>query len=142
MIPGMRLSLVLAAALVAAGGALAANPQQVSLDMDGDRRPDRAELRAAPGEEYYELVITLSSKPKVEHRLYPGPLNRLPVMGLTRVAPGRHATLCSKGYADCGPDEPKSVVLAHDGLDFYLEESANSYVYWDGKAFQRVWISD
>jgi hypothetical protein len=65
-------------------------------------------------------------------------------MGIRAVRPGSCRTACGKGYAACEAGEPIVLRLKHWAIDFFKEESANSFFYWEGRAasFRKVWISD
>lgn len=72
------------------------------------------------------------------------PLEYFEVMGIRAVKPGSYRTACGKGYAECERGEPRVLRLRNWSIDFFKEESANSFFYWDGRAtaFKQVWISD
>ena len=68
----------------------------------------------------------------------------LQVMGIKPVPSGEYTTACGKGYFDCQPGEPERIRLPHMGIEYFKEESAASYFYWDAATHQflRVWIRD
>ncbi|MBZ5588165.1 MAG: hypothetical protein LAO05_06340 [Acidobacteriia bacterium] len=68
----------------------------------------------------------------------------LDAMGIALAAPGEYRTACGKGYVDCEPGESEELMLQRPAIDYFKEESANSFFYWDDRAasFKRVWISD
>lgn len=65
-------------------------------------------------------------------------------MGIALASAGVYKTACGKGYWECNSDETAEISLAHDAINYFKNESANSIFYWDGKAhsFKRIWISD
>jgi hypothetical protein len=65
-------------------------------------------------------------------------------MGINAVPPGKHQTMCGKGYEPCRPGEPSVLDLKLPAIDLFVFESANSFFWWDSLAgrFQRTWISD
>lgn len=68
----------------------------------------------------------------------------LSAMGIEDVTPGLYLTACGKGYVECGEGEPEEIQIPYHAINFFKEESANSFFYWDAqkKAFRRIWISD
>lgn len=66
------------------------------------------------------------------------------VMGISVAKPGQYKTACGKGYFECQEGEPEEIVLRHPAIDYFKEESANSFFYWDesNKTFKRIWMSD
>lgn len=66
------------------------------------------------------------------------------VMGVSVAQPGRYKTACGKGYFECQKGEPEEIFLQNPAIDYFKEESANSFFYWDEsiKNFRRIWMSD
>ena len=68
----------------------------------------------------------------------------LVAMGIKVLTPGRYLTTCGKGYDASEPGTPDEIELRYDGIDFFMEGSADSVFYIPdrGKEFRRVWLSD
>jgi hypothetical protein len=119
----------------------------VSADFNGDGLSDQAELlvsESAPEFGPFAFVAQRDGTYR-EYRLGDAmPLDYFEVMGIRPVRPGLYRTACGKGYAACEVGEPKVLRLRTWSIDFFKEESANSFFYWNGRAasFKRVWISD
>jgi len=119
---------------------------RVRADFNGDGVMDEAQLLVRSDGSGMALVAFLSN-PQGFTPVILDEINEpgwLDVMGVALATPGKYRTACGKGYFDCGPDEPEVLVLERPGIDYFKEESANSFFYWDGKtaSFKRVWISD
>jgi len=66
------------------------------------------------------------------------------VMGVSIAQPGKYKTACGKGYFECQDGEENEIVLRYPAIDYFKEESANSFYCWDEnkKNFKRIWMSD
>lgn len=66
------------------------------------------------------------------------------VMGISVALPGRYKTACGKGYFECQEGEPEEIFLRYPAINYFKEESASSFFYWDEskKNFKRIWMSD
>lgn len=66
------------------------------------------------------------------------------VMGVSLSQPGRYKTACGKGYFECQKDEPEEIILLSPAINYFKEESSNSFFYWDESKnnFRRIWMSD
>jgi hypothetical protein len=119
----------------------------VRADLDGDGRTDQAELLLSASGRDFSLFVFLAQSDGT-YKGYPLgeaiSLEYFDVMGIRAVKPGSYRTACGKGYTACEPGEPKVLRLRTWAIDFFKEESANSFFYWDssGASFKRVWISD
>jgi hypothetical protein len=122
-------------------------PNHVRADFNGDGINDDAWILINEAENKYGLFIFLSKKGggyesaslaeyrKETEKLY---------MGISLMKPGKYKTACGKGYAGCGPNDPKVIILRNPGIDFFAFESGNSVFYWNPnkKEFIRIWLSD
>lgn len=64
--------------------------------------------------------------------------------GLDLVNPGVYRTANGKGYGTYDPNEPDSVIITHQAINYYKYECSSVYYYWDNTSntFKEVWISD
>lgn len=122
-------------------------PNHVRADINGDGTNDDAWILINEKENKYGLFIFLARKGggyesaglaeyrKETEKLY---------MGISLMKPGRYKTACGKGYGNCGPNDPKEIVLRNPSINFFAFESANSVFFWDQgkKGFTRIWLSD
>lgn len=112
----------------------------VSDDFDGDGRRDEA-IILVKGEEAALFVFRGSTA--VPLRLSePQPRSRLWNLGLYVIPPGSHLTACGKGYGDSAEPCRPSITLKSPGIEFATLESASQAYFWNGKAFEREWLSD
>jgi len=119
----------------------------VRADFNGDGLNDQAELLLSESGPEFNLFAFVAQRDGTyrEYRLGDAlPLDYFEVMGIRVVRPGSYRTACGKGYAACEAGEPKVLRLRTWAIDFFKEESANSFFYWERRAasFKRVWISD
>jgi len=65
-------------------------------------------------------------------------------LGIRKVSRGSYKTACGKGYWECSKDEVPVISIAHEAIDYFVFESANSFFYWDDKTqtFRTAVISD
>ncbi len=65
-------------------------------------------------------------------------------MGISKANPGSYKTACGKGYWKCKEGEPEILELEHDGIAYFLFESASSIWFWDHSKnkFRQIGISD
>lgn len=119
----------------------------VNGDFNGDGRADKSMLLLSTRNQGFALFVFLSQD---DHTFKPYKLDAkndrsfFEVTGITKVAPGAYRSACGKGYWACSRDEPPEVTLENDGIEYFRDQSAASYFYWDKrrKKFRRVWISD
>lgn len=119
---------------------------RVGADFNGDNVMDEARLLVKTDASGMALVVFLSNARGFTAVILdqidePGWLD---AMGIALAAPGEYRTACGKGYVDCEPGESEELMLQRPAIDYFKEESANSFFYWDDRAasFKRVWISD
>lgn len=116
----------------------------VTGDFNGDGVLDEAKLLVTTDGSKMGIVVWISDKDQLklfvlgEYEAWPKG------MGIDLVSPGDYKTACGKGYWACKPDEPATLILTTDAINYFRFESANSFFFWDNKlqAFNRVWISD
>jgi hypothetical protein len=79
------------------------------------------------------LLIEISDDPSNFRRL-----------GIEKVSGGTYLTACGKGITDCGPGEPDKVIILYNGINFFQEDGASMYFYWDPamKDFKKAYIDD
>lgn len=116
-------------------------------DFNGDGVPDRAMLLVRIKDSALGLFAFVSVEGKTLKSYLLDEAtdkDRLEVMGIAVAKPGKYATACGKGYFDCRAPEPDSITLEHPAVDYFKEEGANSFFYWDkaSKGFKRAWMSD
>ena len=122
-------------------------PNHVNADFNGDGINDDAWILINETESKYGLFILLSKKGGDHKRAnlaeYRKETEKL-YMGISLMKPGKYKTACGKGYGDCGPNDPKVIVLRNPGIDFFAFESGDSVFYWNAnkKEFIRIWLSD
>lgn len=111
-------------------------------DFDGDGKEDEARLLVSSDGKNYGLFVFLASGPTVQ--LDSMEVGWLEVMGIETLPPGKHPTVCGKGYRDCQTGEPPILDLRLPGIDYFKSESANSAFYWSlpERRFLRSWLSD
>ncbi len=122
-------------------------PNHVKADFNGDGINDNAWILINESENKYGLFIFLSKKGGGYERAslaeYQKETEKL-YMGISHMKPGKYKTACGKGYGNCGPNDPKVIVLRNPGINFFAFESGNSVFYWNPgkKGFTRIWLSD
>jgi hypothetical protein len=113
-------------------------------DFDGDGKVDVARLMLSRDGKRAGIVVTFSNSGQKVINLEKDVNFVLGIMGIEVLPPGQHRTVCGKGYFECGPGEPEVLVTHWDGIDYFMEESADSVYYMPerGAEFRRVWLSD
>jgi hypothetical protein len=123
-----------------------AKPFTVQADFNGDGVADDAWLLPATSGTGWALFAFLGSSTGQRRviLLDESASERVQRMGIKTVPPGKHQTMCGKGYEPCKPGEPSVLDLKLPAIDLFVFESANSFFWWDSQAgrFQRTWISD
>jgi hypothetical protein len=118
----------------------------VTGDLDGDGKPDVAELLIDLSASQFALFVRLASTGKWQRVGEPVAIKWLDRFGIDLVKPGKYKTACGKGYGDdaCAHGEPEVLKLSTSAVDFFHTESSDSIVYWDvgKKAFRETLISD
>jgi hypothetical protein len=115
-------------------------------DFDGDGKPDIAELLVNTERKNFAISVKLGSTGKYDQVGDEVETKWLSEMGIALVKPGRYETACGKGYDDsfCAHGEPDYLTVSNPAIDFFVEESADSMLYWDEKekTFKKVQMSD
>ncbi|MEW5960758.1 MAG: hypothetical protein AB1801_23785 [Chloroflexota bacterium] len=65
--------------------------------------------------------------------------------GIRLVETGGYPTACGKGYYECTADEPETLVLRHQAIDFFFYDAGgNQFFFWkeESKKFVSVQMSD
>ncbi len=116
--------------------------QRVVGDFDGDGLQDRAELLVSVDGRDFGLFVSFGDGQR--RQLLKDKAEFLAPMGIAKIEPSSFSTACGKGYWQCEKDEPETLKLTHDGVEFFKSESAASVFFWSParKAFRRVWVSD
>ncbi len=121
-------------------------PFTVQTDFNGDDLKDEAWLLPATSRTGWALFAFLASSTDQRRVILLDASTSEPVqrMGISAVPPGKHQTMCGKGYEPCRPGEPSVLDLKLPAINLFVFESANSFFWWDSQAgrFQRTWISD
>ncbi len=112
-------------------------------DFNGDGVQDRA-LLLVRGSKLGVFVCLTTAQGCDWRRLEEMDLAFIGVMGIAAVRPGKYKTACGKGYWECEKDEPALLVLKHDAIEFFKDESASSYYVFDRQknTFVAIAISD
>lgn len=116
-------------------------------DINGDGITDQAMLLVSTHKQGYALFAFISQgrhKFKTYKLDAHKDLSFLEIMGIARIPPGTYRTACGKGYWKCEAGEPAELLIKHDSIEYFREESAASYFLWDPRRhnFRRIWISD
>jgi hypothetical protein len=115
-------------------------------DFDGDGKIDQAKLVVAADDGRRNALIVQLSSTGDQAQTITEIEGGLTELGVATVAPGKYKTACGKGYGDwaCEHGEPKVLKLRNSAIDFFKNESAETYYVWDGKtkAFAKIAISD
>jgi hypothetical protein len=115
----------------------------VKADFDGDGKQDNVSLLINDKKNKMGLFAELSSLPD-KIKLAEDDKTVIQIMGVTVAMPGKYKTACGKGYWACEKGEPATLNLKLPAIDYFKEESANSFFIWNKKTkqFERVWMSD
>ncbi len=114
-------------------------------DFDGDGKQDSVSLLVNDKQDKMGLFIQLGSRPGKKIELTSFKYNsRVGLMGVRIAQPGKYRTACGKGYWACQKGEPEELNLELPAINFFKEESRNSFFVWNKKTrkFQRIWITD
>lgn len=114
-------------------------------DINGDGIDDVTRILIKNDGKTFGLFVWLSGGKNAPISLIEGEdIANLDVMGIRFVKPGKYTTVCGKGYVDCERGKNEEVDLKYFAIDYFKNESANSFFIWDParKAFIREWISD
>lgn len=115
-------------------------------DFDGDGKIDEALILVdKDGKKFGIFVWWAADKfSKAEEVYVEKDFGLLQKMGIGIVKKGTFKTACGKGYYDCAKDDSAELTLSQEGIDFFMNESANSFFHWDSKtkSFERTWMSD
>jgi len=119
----------------------------VSGDFNGDGLTDHAKILLSRDGKHYGIFAFMGDaggKFTVRPIVVPEEIEYLPEMGIEKVAPGIEIYKCSDGSWECDDGEFVKFVLKHDAINYFMNESANSYFIWNKETdgFDRVWISD
>lgn len=109
-------------------------------DFDGDGETDRAVMVKDEAAGQYAVRVELASGER--HVVGEGPLDRLPMMGLSPVPAGIYQTACGKGMGDCPPDAAPVIDLFHDGFTLATYESASRTFWWEDGEILSDWTGD
>jgi hypothetical protein len=119
---------------------------RVDGDFDGDGKTDTAELFVNPSSRQFGLFVKLASGGTWQLVNEAADVKALARIGISLVKPGKYETACGKGYDDsfCAHGEPDFLTLSTAAVDLFVEESADSIVYWDrgAKEFRKIQMSD
>ncbi len=113
-------------------------------DLDGDGKPDQARLlMRTDGSEFGLFAFLCRGRGEVVPHLmlHNRELVYFKVVGIRPVGPGVYPTACGRGLIDCYAGEPHEVRLAHDGIDYFKNESVTSLFYWNADAQAFNWIA-
>ncbi len=113
-------------------------------DLDGDGKPDQARLlMRTDGSEFglFAFFCRADGEAVPHLVLHNRELVYFKVVGIRPVGPGVYPTACGKGIIDCYVGEPHEIRLAHDGIDYFKNESVTSLFYWSPDAQAFKWIA-
>jgi hypothetical protein len=114
-------------------------------DFNGDGIEDRAALLVDETNSKLGLFVCLRNANGCNWQLLEEmDIVLLEAMGIATVKLGEYKTACGKGYWECDKDEPSTLVLKRQAIEFFNTESASSnYVYDPRNAkFTAIAISD
>jgi hypothetical protein len=118
----------------------------VTGDFDGDGKSDNAELLVNPSRRVFAVFVKFGSTGEWQKVGDETEMKWLGEMGISLVKPGKYETACGKGYDDsfCAHGEPDYLTVATAAIDLFVEESADSMLYWDKKQkkFRTIQMSD
>ncbi len=118
---------------------------RVDGDFNGDGIQDQALLLVSQDGTKLGFFVCLRGATGCSwHRLEAMDIAFIDVMGIALVKPSKTKTACGKGYWECGNDETETLLLKHDAVEFFKDESASSTYFFDSKThrFKAVAISD
>lgn len=119
----------------------------ISADFNGDGITDKSMLLVRKNGTGMALFAFVSQKNDTS-RVYLldeiKDTKYIEVMGVSVAQIGRYKTACGKGYFDCQRDEPEEIFLRLPAINYFKEEGANSFFFWDESKnnFRRIWMSD
>jgi hypothetical protein len=115
-------------------------------DFDGDGKFDTAELLVNPSKHRFAVFLKLGSSASWQEIGDEIEMKWLGQMGIDLVKRGKYETACGKGYDDsfCAHGEPDYLTIETAAIDLFIEESADSMLYWDKKQkkFRTIQMSD
>ena len=117
----------------------------VRADFDGDGKEDTARLLEKKADGSFGIWVWFAGKEAPQLAAALGGGESRPDIGIAEVEPGDSGpTACGKGFFDCAPNEPETLVLRNAAISMMFCESSAATVYWNVKAkrFRTVWISD
>jgi hypothetical protein len=115
----------------------------VTGDFDGDGKPDEARLMVRGDGKAFALFVKLAARDAAQKLDEFPDVSKLPALGIKRVTPATYPTACARGL-DCAEDEPRYIIVKHDAIDYFRQDQANRYYYWNDSrhAFAQVGIND
>jgi hypothetical protein len=116
-------------------------------DFDGDGLPDRAMLLMRRGGNLGGLWVYLTRRNAEPVALCLDSTSdetSVQELGVATVGPGTYRTACGKGYVACDSTETAELIVPHNAIRYFKNESAESYWLWTArvKTFRRHWMSD
>lgn len=118
----------------------------IAADFNGDMIKDKSMLLVRKNGTGVALFAFVSQKDgsMKEYLLEKLSGQDIQTMGVSVAKPGKYKTACGKGYFDCQEGEPEEIILRYPAIDYFKEEGANSFFYWDENRarFKRTWMSD
>lgn len=114
-------------------------------DFDGDGRPDIAEVYVNRHTGNHAVFITLNARAVARvYKVIEAPANLMARIGISRAVPGEYRNACAKGLGakGLGGCTPTKFKMKYDGLAYFIFESAQEMVYWDGRGFVDEAVSD
>jgi len=114
----------------------------VSADFDGDGREDKAALMLNDGKGLRALFVFPGAGGAPIQLTAGEASNDLWNQGLGLVEPGVYATACGKGMGDAAaPCRPK-LTLRNSAVELFTYEAGGVAFFWNGRAFEREWLTD
>jgi hypothetical protein len=113
----------------------------IRADLDGDGRPDRAELLVTESRKQCALFVLFSGEyTHWGNPIWHSDLDGVGRYGINVAGPGRHSTLCSSDPSSCDPHTPTTVDLTSSGIYFFSYGEASSLAFWDKRDQNFHWV--
>jgi len=115
-----------------------------SADFDGDGKKDIASLLVNTKLGKMGLFVEFGKVPEKKEKLDELPVKNLEWLGIGLVTEGKIETACGKGYFECAKGEPKIFEVELPVINYFKDEGANQFFYFDKKndKFKKIQISD
>jgi hypothetical protein len=114
----------------------------VGADFDGDGQDDRAEILLSSKGGRFQLFVVRARNGRYEALGEPGDVTSLQNVTLSVVPPGRHETHCGRGGGDANAPCHRVIRNRWPAIDLAHQEASDQVFWWDGRKFDREWLTD